>query len=305
MADGIWLEGPGATVENVNLFRIPGDAIKLTPIEYKEQCGAFCAFEVGRQRLANVMIAGAVNGIVARGDGDQKIRDCLIGDCVKTGLVIRGGDVSGCHIAGATDSVVVESETHFSNNYFEAAMHAGFHVLPGGCNTTSSDHEIGPATCGKYGALLEGNTRISNIHGAVKTGAIGVAMHADWCRVGGALTLGKEAAAVEIAGHHCSTDLDVSVAGAGTGVRMCRRVKGGYVLNHLDVGLTIWGNDAAGVLLDLKESGLDAAGTNNVFRLTVPGWSTAKKIIYPRGADTYNLAPGTKIFINGEQLGKA
>ena len=53
-----------------------------------------------------------------------------------------------------------------------------------------------------------------------------------------------------------------------------------------------------GIVLDLSASGLDRVdGKGNEFKIKWSG--TAKRVIYPGGGTTYNLAPGTQLWIDG------
>ncbi len=53
-----------------------------------------------------------------------------------------------------------------------------------------------------------------------------------------------------------------------------------------------------GTVFDLSASGLDRVdGLGNEFKIKWSG--SAKRVIYPGGGTTYNLAPGTQLWVDG------
>jgi hypothetical protein len=300
-ADGLRAQGNGFIGERLRFFQIPGTALVLKGGGGK-QAGAFGIYDSHINELHSVWVAAAINGIVVE-SSDSKLHAIYITGIVRDGLTISGPGtvVDVDHVYGADRAVVVTQPAEFHAVYHEAAR-IGTHILGNAHGTRIDGLNIGPGTCWERGVKIEthGNT-ITGLTGTVRAET---AAHPDIAGVEimprlvnqviqGDLTIdGDGSEGVILRGHRHKIDLKGgwNKRANATFVRVAEGVTG------CTVELRGWGD--GGTVLDLAASGLDRVnGQGNEFKVKWSG--TAKRVIYPGGGATYNLAPGTQLWIDG------
>jgi hypothetical protein len=306
-ADGLCAEGAGFSAENLRFFKIPGTAL-IVRLGRGPQAGAFGVFDGQPTEIRQIVVHEAVNGIQVEA-GDTKLSDIYISNVVKDGLIVRGPGtmIEGDHICGADRAAVFSAVATASNCYHEAAR-IGTHILPGAECTRIDGLNIGPGTCTERGVKIEASgTTIVGLFGMMPAesekhpdvvgveigrGPFNVSVEGSVTIMGDNKSKNSTAKALTLSGHGHKVDLRggwnvptkatfVRVAGSATGCK-----------------IEIRGHGDGGTALDLSASQLDRVnGLGNEFKVFWAG--KAARVIYPGGGTTYNLAPGTQLWIDG------
>lgn len=300
-ADGLCAQGNGFFGERLRFFQIPGTALRLKGGR-GGQAGAFGIFDNGLNMLNEITINSAVNGIVVD-SGDSKLHGIYISGIVRDGLTMNGpGSVVELdHICGADRAAVVIQEAEFHTAYHEAAR-IGTDIMPTAHGTRFDGLNFGPGTCWERGVKIQAHgCTINGLHGMVRAES---AAHPDIAGVeimprlvnqsitGEMVVDGDGSTALILRGHRGKIDLKGgwNKRANATFVRVAEAVTGSTV--------ELRGAGDGGTVLDLSASNLDRVdGQGNEFKIKWSG--TAKRVIYPGGGTSYNLATGTQLWIDG------
>lgn len=307
-ADGLSAEGNGFTARRLRFFQIPGTALVVKGGR-GGQAGPYGIYDVSLTEISDIFVASAINGVDVR-INDAKLSHIYVTGIVKDGLIISGPGtvVEGDHIWGADRAAVFRTQASARDCYHEAAR-IGTHVMPGADGTQIDGLNIGPATCWERGVKIEAHgCTIAGLHGMVR---IETPDHPDIAGVeigggmvnavvSGALVVASDrsnpaakADALILRGHRNKVDLKGgwNAPTQATFIRVAEAVTGSTV--------EIRGAGDGGTVLDLSESKLDRVnGAGNEFKVKWSG--NATRVIYPGGGKTYNLAPATQLWIDGE-----
>ena len=299
-ADGLCAQGSGFCGERLRFFQIPGTALRLKAGRGK-QGGTYGIYDSLVSELTDIFVMQALGGIVVEA-ADTKLHKIYVTNIVRDGLTISGPGtvVDVDHICGADRAVVVTQQAEFHTAYHEAAR-IGTHVLAGASGTRINGLNIGPATCWERGVKIEAHgCTIRGLHGMVQAESAahpdiaGVEISAGLVNevIDGALVVdGDGSEALILRGHRNKVDLKGgwNKRTNATFVRVAEAITG--------TTIELRGAGDGGTVLDLSASGLDRVdGKGNEFKIKWSG--TAKRVVYP-GGGTYNLAPGTQLWIDG------
>jgi hypothetical protein len=305
-ADGLCVEGNGFSAHNLRFFRIPGTALVVkgvAPAAFSEAG----IYDNQQTEIRDIHIAGAINGVDVSA-GDAKLSHIYVVAVIKDGLILRssGAFVEGDHIWGADRAAVFQATAMASNCYHEAAR-IGTHILASADRTRIDSLNIGPATCWERGVKIEASgATVVGIVGAVQAesekhpdiAGVEITSGASNVTIEGSLSVeGDEsgnstAKVVVLSGRAHKIDLrgGWSVPTKATYVRLA----GGTTASTIQIR----GHGEGGVALDLSASKLNEInGLGNEFKVWWNG--SAARVIYPGGGSTYNLAPGTQLWIDG------
>jgi hypothetical protein len=297
-ADGLCVQGSGFTGEHLRFFQIPGTAVVLKS-GAGNQAGSVSLLDSQTTRLDNITVLISIDGIDCQ-VGDARLSRIAIVGVAHDGLVVSGPGtyLDDCHVWGATRAAVFNTETIASNCYFEAAR-IGLEILGDGCEVEGLN--IGPATCWERGVLIKSHgNMISRLRGTVHGTSAGqpavagveIAPGKSSENISGRLAIGDGSIGIIVRGQHQTIDL---APGWPDGTKATAvRVEAGVFNTKIDIR----GSAQTGTVLDLSASNLNSPGNgNNEFRIDWIG--AANTVVYPGGGTQYNLAPGTRIWLNG------
>jgi hypothetical protein len=297
-ADGLCVQGTGFIGEHLRFFQVPGTAVVLKEGGGK-QAGAMGIYDYQTTRLDNVMVINCVAGIDCQ-VADARLSRIAIAGVSRDGIVNSGPGayIDDCHVWGATRAAVFSAETIATNCYFEAAR-IGLEVL--GYNCEIDGLNIGPGTCSERGVLIKSDgTTIERLRGVVAATPAGqspiagveIASGKSSARISGRLALAEGSIGIIVRGQHHQIDFTPGWIDGTKATAV--RVEGDLFNTKVDIR----GAAQSGTILDLSASNLNKQnGGNNEFHIDWTG--AAKKVIYPGGGTQYNLAPGTRVWVNG------
>lgn len=294
-ADGVCLRGRGMRVHNLNLFQVPGTALKLQD-GTGEQAGTFSAFEQ-LTTVDNLHVSQSINGFLCE-CLDAKLSAVWITGIERDGLTLNSPNIclTDSHIWGADVACRVKQIAQLSGTCYHEAARIGTLIEESAHGTKASSLYIGPATCREAGVRIAANgVTLDHVAGTVAGTAVGVDILPTTrsARVGCQFVVNAGGTGARFGGAlHQISQRSWARAGA-TAVKVLPCVGCALELRVMDYG-------EGGIALDLSASGLDKSdGKGNVFRV----WMADKmKIIYPGGGNEYNLAPGSELWINGEKV---
>jgi hypothetical protein len=300
-ADGLASQGSGFSAQRLRFFQIPGTAMVVRAAG-GTQSGSMGIYDDATTRLSDIWVSQCLGGIDCD-VGDSRLRHISIAKVAKEGLTLGGPGmyIDDCHVWGADRSAVINSSVFASHCYFEAAR-IGTEITPSGYDTVIDGLNIGPGTCWQRGVKIEATgCTIRNLAGAVPTASttnadiagVEIAPGLTNENISGSLSVGGESVGLILRGSHNKIELrgawpksNPTLVRVAEPVTLCT--------------VEIYGGGDGGTVLDLSASGLDRInGQGNEFKVKWGGSGT-RRVVYPSGGTTYNLAPGTQVWIDGQ-----
>lgn len=302
VASGIRVRAESPTISNVGMFNIPGTGIVLTSVE-SSSGGPFSIYELtGAKVLDNIQIAQSHTGIDLTAVGDLKISNIFLNNLCKDGLLNGNACyLDTCHIQGCDRGYVAAAACRVTDAYIESCR-IGTYIPAGADEVRINGLDIGPGTCYYRGVQCLANYfTLLNLGGAVKAeddtypDIAGVEINSGGENtVSGILSIhGTSTGLLLNGGDTNNIDLQLSLFSA------CKGVEVTAALTKSHIKLRLYGS--AGIGLDLTSSTLNTTnGLGNIFELFTVDVGSMTPIKYPGGGTVFNLAEGSKVYINGE-----
>lgn len=302
-ADGLCVMGMGFVGARLRFFQIPGSCIRLYQCSTNGggQAGAFGIYDAPPPALYSIWMESAMYGCV-NNSGDTTLFDLQGGGFVKDGIVMNGSGsrLIDSHIDGADRSLVCTLPCEIRDCYMEAAR-IGTDVEGTAYNTQISGMNIGPGTCTYRGVRIGAHgTMMSGLFGTVGGGSdvagaevlTGIVHWKCW----GSLSLsGTTSKGLIQRGSRGSTDL-----GGGWNTTLSSAVMVSVAENTFGCESTVRAAISGGCLFDLSATTLNSVnGKGNVYNALCDLSNGAVAFKYPTGSNTFNLAPGNKVVLNG------
>lgn len=329
-ADGLCLQGAGLLAKALRFYAIPGSAVVLKSGS-DAQAGALGIYDNYTSQVEDVAAISCLDGLIVE-THRTSLTHVAVRNAVQDGIRLAGdrctladGQVTGADRAivfllpgQARDLSVSDARIGVFLGAGQDATGYGIDnesATAGAHGTRIDNLDLGDGTCYYRGLLIKANNcQVAGLTGAVHETSstwpdiAGIELQVDSYRnyIQGHLRLAStsdlnQAVGAIVGGHQHHLKLTGEIAGShaagATFVYVpAPGVSGRLSSTTVEINCSV---ENTGTILDLSDSGLDAAvGAGNVFDIR-GSFAAATVVRYPGGGTTFNLPAGNLVLING------